>query len=141
MDITDANLDMAFRGFQTRYNTALDVARTYRDRIAMEVPSVAKDETYGWLGSFPQLREWLGDRIVHRLDSHGFTIRNRRFESTVAVMRSDFEDDRFGLFGPMFDEMGRLARQHPDELIYDLLSRGFAESCYDGSSSSTPTIR
>lgn len=132
MDITDANLDLAFKGFQTRYNTAFEAAPIYHDRIAMEVKSVARDETYGWLASFPQLREWLGGRIIHRLSSFGFTIKNRKFESTVAVSRDDFEDDRYGIYGPMFDEMGRLAHQHPDTLIYALLALGFTETCYDG---------
>lgn len=132
MDITDANLDLAFKGFQTRYNSAFEGAAIYHERIAMEVPSTARDETYGWLGAFPQMREWLGERIVHRLDSHGFTIKNRKFESTVSIKRDDFEDDRYGLYGSMFDEMGRLARQHPDTLIYELLGQGFATECYDG---------
>lgn len=132
MDINDTNLEMAFKGFQTRFNTAFEGAPNHRERIAVEIPSVARDETYGWLGNFPRIREWLGDRIINRLGSHGFTIKNKLFESTVAINRSDFEDDRFGMYGSFFDEMGRLTKQHPDELVFELLAIGFAENCYDG---------
>ncbi len=32
----------------------------------------------------------------------------------------------------MFAEMGHLARQHPDELLFGLLKSGFTELCFDG---------
>lgn len=99
----------------------------------MTIPSSARDETYGWLGQFPQLREWLGgDRVVKDLTAHSFSIVNRKFESTVSVRREDFADDRLGIFKPMFAEMGHNARQHPDELIFPLIATGFATLCYDG---------
>lgn len=69
---------------------------------------------------------------MNNLKAHGFTIRNRKFESTVAVPRDDISDDRLGVFKPMFSEMGQLARRHPGELIFDLLKAGFATTCYDG---------
>jgi len=51
----------------------------------MTVPSTGRDEIYGWLGQFPQLREWIGQRHVHNLKAHSFTITNRKFESTVSA--------------------------------------------------------
>ncbi|MFO7857170.1 MAG: Mu-like prophage major head subunit gpT family protein [Paracoccaceae bacterium] len=59
-------------------------------------------------------------------------IANRKFESTVGARRDDVSDDRLGLFEPGVAEMGRLAKQHPDELIFELLAGGFVETCYDG---------
>jgi hypothetical protein len=49
----------------------------------MTVPSSSASETLGWLGQFPKMREWLGDRVINSLAMHGWTITNRRFESTV----------------------------------------------------------
>lgn len=127
------NVDLAFRGFKTLYTTAYAAAPVYYDKIAMTVPSSARNEAYGWLGQFPQLREWLdGDREVKSLTAHGFTIENRKFESTVAIGRDDFSDDRLGIFNPMVSEMGHRARQHPDELVFAMLADGFAVTCYDG---------
>ena len=107
MIINGQTLDLAFRGFKTVYTEAFDQAETHYDKIAMTVPSSSRDESYGWIGQFPQLREWVGPRHVKNLAAHGFTITNRTFESTVAVKRSDVEDDRLGIFKPMFG-IGRI---------------------------------
>jgi len=98
----------------------------------MVVPSQAREEIYPWLGQFPGLREWIGPRIAKNLALHSFAITNKDFESTIEVPRNDIEDDRFGVFGPMFSELGRAAAMHPDELIFGLLAAGFATNCYDG---------
>ncbi len=134
MLINAQTLDLVFKGFQSRYTDAYLKAPTHRDQIAMTVTSSGRDETYGWLGSFPQLREWIGPRHVHSLKAHSFTITNRKFESTVAVQRDDISDDKLGVFGPAFSEMGHLSRNHPEELIFGLLAAGFDTPCYDGQS-------
>lgn len=126
-------LDLAFKGFKTLYSTSYLAAPVYYPEIAMTVQSAASEESYGWIGQMPGMREWLsGERDVKQLAAHGFTIVNRKFESTVSIRREDFEDDRLGVFKPMFQEMGLTARQHPDELIFALLAQGFAELAYDG---------
>ena len=38
----------------------------------------------------------------------------------------------WGLFKPSLSEMGHLARNHPEELVFGLLASGFAAPCYDG---------
>jgi phage major head subunit gpT-like protein len=127
------NIELAFKGFKTVYTDAYSRAPVNHTKAAMRVPSSAREETYGWLGQFPQMREWLtGEREVKDLEAHSFTITNRRFESTVSLTRADFDDDRLGVFSPMFQELGHLAGQHPDELVFGLLKDGFSETCYDG---------
>ncbi len=132
MLIDRANLDTAFKGFRSVYNVAFDATSTEIDKVAMRVGSETSEEEYGWLGQFPSLREWIGDRVVHDLASDGFKIKNRKFESTVKVKRDDLSDDRFGLYKPMFDEMGRVTKQHPDRLAFELLTNGFSTACFDG---------
>ncbi len=132
MIIDDQSLDLVFKGFKTLYTDAFLAAPVHKDKIAMTVPSTGRDETYGWLGQFPQLREWIGPRHVHNLKAHKFTIANRKFESTVAIQRDHISDDKLGIFKPSFSEMGHLARNHPEELVFGLLASGFATACYDG---------
>jgi len=98
----------------------------------MQVPSASRDETYGWLGQFPQLREWVGARHVKSLEAHAFTVTNKTFESTIKVKRDDIADDKIGVFKPVLSEMGWLARQHPEEMVFGLLQNGFNEPCFDG---------
>lgn len=133
MILNAANIDLAFKGFKSVYNDAFTKAPVNYQKISMTIPSGSRSETYGWLGQFPQMREWVGgEREVKQLEAFGFTIANRKFESTISVSRDDFSDDRLGVFKPMFAEMGHAARQHPDELIFPLLANGFSELCYDG---------
>lgn len=132
MIINGQSLDLVFRGFKAVYSDAYLKAPVNWDKIAMTVPSSSRDETYSWLGQFPQLREWIGPRHVHNLEAHSFTISNRTFESTVSISRNDVMDDKLGVFKPALSEMGYLARQHPEELIFQLLAEGFATQCFDG---------
>lgn len=125
-------LDLAFKGFKTVVTDAMLEAKAYADQVAMTVPSASRDETYGWLGSFPAMREWLGPRNVKNLVANGFTIQNRKFESTLEIARDDISDDRLGIFKPMFAEMGQAARRHPEELVFSLMASGFTTNCYDG---------
>ena len=132
MLINSQSLDLAFKGFKQVYSDAYLSAPSNAEKITMAVPRASRDETYGWLGAFPQLREWLGPRQVKNLTGHAFTITNRKFEATVAVKREDIEDDKLGLFKPVFSEMGEGARRHKEELTFALLKGGFTTACYDG---------
>lgn len=132
MLINESTLDLVFKGFKTVYTDAFMKAETDWDKIAMQVPSVSSEETYGWMGEFPQLREWIGPRHIHNLEAHGFKILNKAFESTVSVKRDHISDDKLGVFKPAFSEMGHLARNHPQELVFNLLASGFETLCYDG---------
>lgn len=132
MIVNGQTLDLAFRGFKTVFTDAQLAAPSHYGEIAMTVPSTSRDETYGWLGQFPALREWIGPRQIKNLEAHGFTIKNRKFESTIEISRDDISDDRLGIFKPALSEMGQAAKRHPDELIFDLLATGFSANCYDG---------
>ncbi len=132
MNVNGSNLELVYRGFKTVYNTAFEATESLKDTVAMTVTSQTAEEHYGWLGQFPDLREWVGDRILKQLSSHGFKIENKLFESAVVVKRTDMEDDRLGMYKPMFSEMGRTTKQHPDKLIFNLLKLGFGSIGFDG---------
>jgi phage major head subunit gpT-like protein len=113
------------------FNSGFAGAPSYYRTASMVVPSTSRDETYAWLGQFPKVREWIGDRLIKNLSAHGYTIKNLSFEQTIEVDRDDIEDDHYGVFTPMMSEMGRAAAEKPDELIFSLLKNGFASNCYD----------
>lgn len=134
MLINSANLDSLFKGYSAKYRDSYNKTPAYWDKVAMKMPSDGRDQTYGFLGTFPNLREWIGPRVVNGLSAHGFTITNKKFESTVEISRDDIADDRYGIFGPLFEEMGLAAKVHPDQLIFGLLAAGFTTNAYDGQS-------
>lgn len=132
MIINQANLTNLYLGFQTAFNNGLQQAKPQHELISMAVPSNTRTEKYGWLGKFPNFREWAGDRVVQSLKVHDHEITNVSYENTVGVERDDIEDDQYGVYGPMFQEMGRATRAHPDQLIWPLLAAGFTGLAYDG---------
>lgn len=132
MLVNSNNLSLVFEGFKAVYSDAFKDAPIHWNKIAMQIASTGASETYGWIGQFPQLREWISQRVVSSLQAHSFKIQNRDFESTVSVHRNFIADDQVGVFRPAFSETGHQARLHPEELIFDLLSQGFVTDCYDG---------
>lgn len=132
MLINRANIENAFTGFKVSFNKGFTGVQSTYEKVAMTVPSTASSEAYGWLGQIPKMREWIGDRVINNLEAHSYSISNRKFENTICVKREEFEDDQYGIFGPLFQEMGQSAAEHPNELVYDLLKTGFTTKCYDG---------
>ena len=132
MIINKGNLTALFVAFKAAFAAGLGQAPTQYASISTNVPSSTSAEEYGWLGSFPNMREWLGDRVVNGMATHGYTIRNRSFEMTVGVPRPAIEDDQYGIYSPMMSEMGRAAAAHPDQLVFGLLKNGPSTLCYDG---------
>ena len=130
--VTPSLLTSLMTGFKANYQAGVSMAESDYGKIATTVPSSSKSNTYGWLGQFPQFREWAGDRVINDISASGYEITNKDYESTIGVKRTDIEDDNLGIYSPLFTEMGRAATAHPDELVFSLLAAGFATNCYDG---------
>lgn len=132
MIITPQALAAFFISFRSEYQRAFTDTPTDWQRIATEVPSTGSSNTYAWLGQFPAFREWIGERVLRDMATHAYTITNKKFESSVSVPRDAMEDDEVGVYGPLFQEMGRAAKAHPDELVFAMLKAGLTTACYDG---------
>lgn len=103
--------------------------------ISTEIPSTTKINTYAWLGSNPRMREWIGPREVQGLsDFRAYQLENKPWELTIGVDRDDLEDDQYGMYLPLAEEMGFEAKNHRTEMVFQALYTG-AEAgslCYDG---------
>lgn len=132
MIINGANLSMLYKGFKTSFQKGLDEAPSQWPIIATRVTSTTREEEYGWLGRFPNLREWIGDRVIQNMKTHSYSIKNKTYEGTVSVDRDDIKDDNIGIYAPMFEEMGRSTKAHDDLLVWGLLKQGWTGKCYDG---------
>ena len=132
MIINQQNLNALFTGYKAAFNTGFRTSEIYWPKLATLVPSSTTQELYAWLGQFPKLRQWIGDRVIKSMEAHSYSIKNLPFESTIGIDRDNIEDDSYGIFNPMFQEMGFASATHPDELIFELLANGFTTPCYDG---------
>ncbi|WP_297892985.1 Mu-like prophage major head subunit gpT family protein [uncultured Desulfovibrio sp.] len=133
MAIVTSSLLASLRvGFSKIFEDAKSKAPSLWQLAATLVPSTAKSTTYGWLGQYPKLREWVGVRVVQSMQEHGYSIVNKLYEATVGVARTDVEDDNLGIYTPLLAEMGYAAATHPDELAFSLLGKGTSTLCFDG---------
>lgn len=132
--ITAAILTALNTGLNKSFKDAYGKMResVFHAEIASVVPSTTATNTYDWLGDFPQLREWVGPRVVKDMKASAYQITNRLFEATLGVQRTQIEDDQYGHYSTVAVSMGQEAAQHPDRMISDLIASGFAATCYDG---------
>ena len=100
--------------------------------LATIITSNSKTNTYGWLGAFPQLREWVGDRVIKDISESAYQIVNQKYEATLGVERTDIEDDNLGHYRVLASEMADEVERFFNRNIAKLLKEGFAKTCYDG---------
>lgn len=134
MDINRTTLNDLYVGYKGHYQRGLRsraTADAWR-RIATLIPSMTAKEVYPWLGQWPKMREWLGDRVIKQLAAHRYEIKNKPFETTVEVERETIEDDSFGVYGPLFEELGIAVAEWPSEVVFAVLKLGETALGYDG---------
>jgi phage major head subunit gpT-like protein len=127
-----AKVEAAQVGFRTVFENALNEAPALYDKLAMRVDSNNPTEQYNWMGGYPQLKEWLGDRSLQKLTNYNWQIVNKDYAAGIEVDRNDIEDDNIGLVRPKIQGLAAAAKRHYDELLFELLKAGFATACYDG---------
>jgi len=132
MIITAGNLAAFFTGLQTAFNAGLTSAASQWQQVAMRVPSASAQNDYAWLGAWPKLREWVGDKVYQNLMAYAYTIANKAYESSIEVKRDNLEDDTHGVYAPLATAAGQAAQLWVDENIFPLLASGWATPCYDG---------
>lgn len=125
------NLRTTIRGeFNIAFKNAN--ANSLYKRLATTIVSSSKTNTYDWLGKFPQMREWVGQRVVKDMTESSYQITNKKYEATLGVDRADIEDDNLGLYSTIAQSMGQEANDFLDRKVAALLKDGFASLCYDG---------
>lgn len=119
-------------GLKAVFFEALDASVGDYQRIATIVPSSSEEESYPWLGAVPTVREFVDERMPLGLLEHNYAIRNKTWESSIAVERAAIEDDKLGQIKLRVQSLAREVRRHMDELVFTLLKNGFDTVCYDG---------
>ena len=145
MEISSANLTTLFTGFDSIFQRGFEMAPSYYEKICSIVPSSTSQTIYPWLGRTTGFREWVGDRVMQALEAHSYTIVNKTFEDTVGIERERIEDDMYGVYTPVIEQLGWDAKTHPDQLIFGMMKAATSGSsvtigkitipvptCYDG---------
>lgn len=119
-------------GSNAAFVEGLNTVTSQWDKIATKVPSSGSSELYGWLKDLPGIEEWVSDRMLKELGSHGYAIPNKTFEASIKIKREDLEDDKIGKYSVLARAWGRQSQLFPDKESYGLLAAGFSTLCYDG---------
>lgn len=132
MIITAASLMALQQGFNAAFLQGFGSRKPTWEQVAIRVPSTADIENYGWMKELPGMREWIGQRVINNLESSGAQLKNKNYEHTIGVDRNHIEDDKLGIYAPMFSMQGEIVATHPDELVWGLLPTGFTTKGFDG---------
>lgn len=132
MALNTAKYDAIQRDFTKKFRVGVDSAKVFYPSICTDVTSTGADEKYGWLGSIPGVREWLGDRQFKELRAADYTLANKKWEDSLLIPKDNIADDRMGFYDMVLPDLGRRAAQHPDKLVFDLIKVGKSTACFDG---------
>lgn len=126
MIINNASLQALRTAFRADFQAGLGRVEAQRNLLAMTVPSTTAFNTYGWMKGVHGMREWIGPRQWNVLEELAYTLKNKTWESSVAVPREAMEDDALGIYRTLMQEMGMACAEHPEILVWNLLLSGFA---------------
>lgn len=121
--------------FKKSYGEALKSG--FASKICTVVKSESDSEDYSWLGAVPKIREFLGERQAKDLANFNYNIRNKTWENTLGIKRTDIEDQKLGMITMRVQELAQEAARYPDELAATFLTNALGSAaapylCYDG---------
>lgn len=134
MMITPANLQVLYTTFSNLYQSAYDGYTPWYTDVATVVPSGSKSNTYGWMQKIMAVRQWVGPRVLNNIAASSYVLPNLLFENTIAVDRSDIEDDSLGVYSPSMAQLGESAAMWPDIQLAQMLAlnAGLGPIGFDG---------
>ena len=132
MEVRSSTLTAFFQDLKTEFNNAYTEAQPQWNKVAMLVESASESNVYGWMEQLPGVREWIGARTFINLKSNGYTLTNKDFEESVQIKRTAIEDDTYGIYTPLTQQMAYNMAYHPDTQVYALLQNGFSDNGWDG---------
>lgn len=124
MIVNEQSLASLAQAVNMKFLAGLARAVTPMDTVAMEIPSTAAANVYPYLQELGKIREWLGDREIQNIAKGEFQITNKDYEETHGVPRNALDDDTYGVYGPIFEQVGRNVKAFPSDQVYAVLKAG-----------------
>ena len=128
------NTGLLTKGLRSEFFNRFENTQTHYAELSTRVASNADRETYRWLGTVPQVREWGTGRLAKGLRTESYSIENLKYEATLEVDRDEISDDQTGQIRLRVSELAQRAATHKDFLIAQLLIAGetAGNDSYDG---------
>ena len=122
MDINRGTMNALFQGFSKRFMDGFGMAPEQWQRFSQIERSGAALNIYPFLEQFAGMGEWLDERQIKNVKSQKLSVANRKFEDTVAIPRDDLEDDQYGVYGGIVQQMGLNAGKVWHDLVMELIT-------------------
>lgn len=116
MDINRANMTGLFQSYNTAFTEGMqrgpavpqEMLGEYMtlDNLALTVRSTGAEEVHAWLNQLPGFRRWIGDRTKKNISTDKLTVVNADWEDTISVNRNDVLFDKYGIYTPLFANLG-----------------------------------
>jgi phage major head subunit gpT-like protein len=131
------NVDGIFNGWKKDFaETSLFYASSDYAKVCTIIKSETETENYPRFDDVPDMREWLGDRVVNDLSVSNYSLRNKDYELTYALKRTQVEDNTWASQGIHVKQAAYVSATKPDRLVFgELLPNGFDPvkgKCSDG---------
>ncbi len=135
------NTGLLTKGLRSEFFQRFGNVPTFYQNLSTRIPSTSDHETYRWLGTVPQMREWGTGRVARGLRTESYSVENLKYEATLEVDRDEIADDQTGQIRVRVAELAERAATHKDYLIGRLLTFGTATEAagYDGVPFFAPT--
>lgn len=132
MIINEQSLSLLTQAVRANFMTGLERAAPTWKAIAMEVPSSTGENVYPYLRAFGNIRKWVGDRVIQNIAKGDFRIVNERYEETHSISRTVIDDGQYGIYTPVFQQVGQNVAAFPDKFAYSVFKLGGTTICPDG---------
>jgi phage major head subunit gpT-like protein len=136
MDLTPSNLIALRTQYSQIFQESFLEQEIVWPKVAQLVTSKSESETHVWMDRIPQLRKWVGDRIIQGASLRSYELKNDPYELTEGLDQYRIEDNKISSFEPTVRMMAEQAKKWPDTLIFTattgLLAAGATALTYDG---------
>lgn len=131
-----AAVNALYLNFKQDWQEAFTRTKTRWQMVAQRVPSSTDTEVHFWMDRIPQLRQWVGERIVQNVALRSYSLKNLPFEHTIGLDRFKVEDNRMNAFSGVVQAIAEKAKKWPDSLMFNsatgALPNGQNVITYDG---------
>lgn len=118
--------------FQQDFAGAFGARKDRWQEKAYRATSNAYRTVHHWLAAQPEMRKWVGARIINNLISRGFELKNEDWEYTFAVDRNDIFYDNLGAYEDRGRIAGDVAARWFEKVVTDAMLAGDTTLCWDG---------
>lgn len=127
-------IESLFLQLSTQFHKAFD--GNGEDEFVAQFATVIKSNTrtvdFSWLGERPQMREWIGQRVVNQLKNFRYEAGYKEYELTMGVKVMEILDNTLSHYSLQSFSGGQEARMLRPKLVAKALQNGDSGLCYDG---------